>query len=88
MYELKQAAHIAYDLFKNRLATHGYTPCPQNINFWKHQSKRTKFSLCVGDFGVKYYSIQDAEHILNILKQSNKITTDWSGEDYLGLTIK
>ena len=32
MYRLKQAARIAYDLLKRRLATHGYTPCPENIN--------------------------------------------------------
>ena len=32
--------------------------------------------------------MQDAEHLLNALKQSYKITTDWSEEHYLGLTIK
>ena len=87
MYGLKQAARIAYDLLKTRLAKHGYTPCTENINFWKHHTRKTKFSLCVDDFGVKYFSPQDAEHLLSSLKHYYNITTDWTGTNYLGLTI-
>ena len=47
-----------------------------------------KFSLCVDDFGIKYYCKSDAEHLLNSLRCYYNITTDWTGEHYLGLTIK
>ena len=87
MYGLKQAARIAYDLLKRRLATHGYTPCKENINFWKHQWRPTKFSLCVDDFGIKYFHKRDADHLLTALNKYYKITTDWTGANYLGLTI-
>ena len=76
MYSLKQSARIAYDLLKTRLATHGYTPCLENINFWEHKTRPTKFSLCVDDFGIKYFCKADAEHLLNSLKCYYNITTD------------
>ena len=88
MYGLKQAARLAYDLLKKRLSKHGYSPCIENVNFWKHKTRRTKFSLCVDDFGIKYYSKQDAIHLLASLQETYKITTDWTGEHYLGLTLK
>ena len=88
MYGLKQAARIAYDLLKTRLAKHGYTPCTDNVNFWQHTTRRTKFSLCVDDFRIKYFTPQDAQHLLHALATTYKITTDPTGTNYLGLTIK
>ena len=88
MYGLKQAARIAYDLLRKRLAQHGYTPCPQSINIWRHKTLPTKFCLCVDDFGIKYFSKTDANHLLNALTQHYSITTDWTGSNFCGLTIK
>ena len=45
MYGLKQATRLAYDLLKKRLSRHGYSPCIENVNFWKHRTRRAKFSL-------------------------------------------
>ena len=39
------------------------------------------------DFGVKYFSKDDANHLLNSLKNHCAISTDWEGNNYLGLTI-
>ena len=86
MYGLKQAARLAYDLLRQRLAPHGYIPdeiCP---NFWKHKTRKTIFCLCVDDFGVKYFSKADANHLIKAL-QDYKITIDWSGTNYCGLKI-
>ena len=88
MYGLKQAARIAYDLLQKRLAQHGYTPCPQSINIWRHKSLPTKFCLCVDDFGIKYFSKSDAHHLRNALSQHYTITTDWTGSNFCGLTIE
>ena len=57
------------------------------MNIWKHRSRPTKFSLYVDDFGIKYYSKTDAEHLLTSLQKHYKITTDWTGTNYLGFTI-
>jgi hypothetical protein len=43
--------------------------------------------LCVDDFGIKYYSRVDADHLLNALRAHNKISVDWDGKNYCGLTI-
>ena len=39
------------------------------------------------DFGVKYFSKDDANRLLNSLKNHYAISTDWEGRNYLGLTI-
>ena len=88
MYGLKQAAILAYDQLVKNLANHGYHPCPNSVGIWKHETRATKFCLCVDDFGIKYNSVEDANHLLNALKQYYKLSVDWNGENYCGLTIK
>ena len=87
MYGLKQAAILAYDFIKKNLAPFGYKPIPGTVGLWKHDTRRTIFCLCVDDFGIKYFSKDDANHLLNALGQSYKYTTDWEGKNYCGLTI-
>ena len=87
MYGLKQAARLAYDLIKQRLAPYRYHPdnvCP---NIWTHETRKTVFCLCVDDFGVKYFNKDDADHLISALHEY-KVTTDWSETNYCGLKIK
>jgi hypothetical protein len=56
MYGLKQAALLAYQHLVKQLAPYGYHPCPYTTGLWEHDTRRTTFCLCVGDFGVKYFS--------------------------------
>ena len=39
------------------------------------------------DFRVKYFSEDDANHLLNPLKKNYASSTDWEGQNYLRLTI-
>ena len=39
------------------------------------------------DFGVKYFSKDDTNHLLNYLKKHYAISTYWEERNYLGLTI-
>ena len=87
MYGLVQAATLAYKNLEKNLAPHGYFPCPNTTGLWKHVSRRTTFCLCVDDFGIKYFSKDDAEHLLNSLRSSYKISVDWEGKNYCGLTL-
>ena len=87
MYGLKQAARLAYDLLKIRLAKHGYRPCRNNINIWTHETRPTKFCLCVDDFGIQYFSKADANHLLNALQEHYSVSTDWEGQHFCGLTL-
>ena len=87
MYGLKQAAVLAYDQLVEHLAPFGYYPCPQTTGIWRHATRRTRFCLCVDDFGIKYFSKDDADHLLNALRCKYKISTDWKGKNYCGLTM-
>ena len=87
MYGLKQAAILAYQQLKNVLKPHGYSPVQGTVGLWHHHTRPTKFYLCVDDFGIKYYTKEDAYHLLNAIGTSYKYTTDWTGENYCGLNI-
>ena len=87
MYKLTQAAVLAYDQLVEHLAPHGYYPCQQTTGIWRHKTRATCFCLCVDDFGIKYFSKADANHLLNALRAKYKISTDWSGKTYCGLTL-
>jgi hypothetical protein len=87
MYGLKQAAVLAYDNLVHNLAKSGYTPIAHTIGMWQHDTKRTKFCLCVDDFGVKYFCKDDAEHLLQSLRKDYTCTVDWTGRNFCGLTM-
>ena len=86
MYGLKEAG-ILNKLVK-ALAPHGYKPMPNTTGLWKHTTRQTTFALCVDDFGVKYFSREDADHLINALRSTYNITIDWTGSLYCGLTLK
>ena len=46
------------------------------------------FSLVVDDFGIKYASLTDANHLINSLRELYEITIDWTGKLYCGLTLE
>lgn len=87
MYGLKQAAILAFENLKKNLAPHGYEPIPHTDGMWQHKTKATKFCLCVDDFGVKYYNEADVHHLITALEQHYKISTDWTGKHFCGLTL-
>ena len=87
MYGLKQAAILAYTQLVQALDGHGYYPEPQTTGIWSHKTLKTKFCLCVDDFGIKVFSKEDAKHLLNALKSKYQISVDWEGTNYCGLTL-
>ena len=73
----------------NQLAPHDIILAhTQPAGLWEHDTRPTKFCLRVDDFWVKYFSTADADHLLNSLRQHYKISVDWAGPDYCGLSIK
>ena len=81
MYGLKQAAILVYNLIKERLEPAGYFPIKESNGLWKHKTRPTIFALCVDDFGVKYFSEGDVNHLINALKEYYDILTDWAGNN-------
>jgi hypothetical protein len=53
IYGLSQSGYLAnQDLIKN-LAKHGYHPVKRTPGLWKHETRKTTFTLVVDDFGVQ-----------------------------------
>ena len=88
MYGFKQAGKIANDELIAHLDQYGYAPCVHTPGLWKHESKPTKFTLVVDDFGVQYSTRADAEHLSMALQARYPVTEDWEGERYTGITLK
>jgi hypothetical protein len=87
MYGLKEAGIIAFNQLVKKLDPHGYEPMPFTPGLWKHRTKRTTFVLCVDDFGIKYFSKTDAQHLIDALQADYDLTIDWTGSLYCGLTL-
>jgi hypothetical protein len=50
MYGLKEASILAYDQLKAYLAPYGYSPVRFTPGLWKHDTRRTTFTLAVDNF--------------------------------------
>jgi hypothetical protein len=87
MYGLPQAGRLANNLIVTRLAPHGYRPCTHTHGVWRHDTKPVTFTLVVDDFGIKYLGKENADHLLNALKEHYEVTEDWSGRLYCGISL-
>jgi len=67
MYGLKEAAILAFEQLRDHLAPFGYHPVKHTPGLWSHETLKTTFTLAVDDFGIKYFSKTDADHLFNAL---------------------
>ncbi len=87
MYGLPQAGLLANKLLKKRLNKHGYRQNKLVPGFWKHDTRPIQFTLVVNDFSVKYVGKEHAQHLKNALKEHYKLTCNWTGKWYIGITL-
>jgi hypothetical protein len=78
IYGLKEAGIIAFQQLVKNLDQHGYEPMPFTPGLWRHRSRPTAFTLCVDDFGVKFFSKADAQHLISSVEKRYQCTVDWS----------
>ena len=78
IYRLKQAAILVYDNLQRRLKPFGYTPVTGTVGVWQHKTIPAKFYFCVDDFGIKYYSKDYAQYLLNAIGSNYQYTIDWT----------
>ena len=88
MYGLKQASVLAYQHLSKLLNDGGYKQILGSLGMWKHETRDTIFCLCVDDFGVKYFSKEDVQHLHDTIATEYTCKIDWKGENFLGYTIK
>lgn len=87
IYGLKQAVVLAYNKLIKHLEPYGYYSVPSTNGLRRHKTRKTRFCLCVDDFGVKSFSRDDTDHLINVLLQMYKISIDMSGSNFCRLTI-
>ena len=88
MYGLREAGALAHEELVCHLAGFGYYPVSHTPGLWRHRTRRTTFTLCVDDFGVKRFSRDDANQLIASLNSKYETTVDWEGSKYLGLTLQ
>ena len=88
MYGLPIAGKIANDLLTKRISKAGYHPCQFTPGLWKHVWRPITFTLVVDDFGVKFVGKHHAQHLQKSLEEHYDITVDWTGEKYVGISLK
>ncbi len=54
---------------------------------WKQDTRPIQFTLVVDNFGVKYVSEKHANHLKQALDEHYKLTCDWAGTRYIGITL-
>ena len=87
MYGLPQSGLLANQLLEKRLNRHGYHQSKYVPGLWKHTTRPIQFTLVVDDFGVKYVGEEHAQHLKSVLEEHYKVTTDWTGTRYIGITL-
>ena len=87
MYGLPQAGCIAHDQLVKHLAKYGYHPVKHTPGLWHHETRDITFCLVVDDFGTKYTSLEDVQHLIGALKQMYEITIDWTGKLFCGISL-
>ena len=87
MYRLKHAARLAYNYLVKKLAPEEYYSIQNHSGIWKHISRPKIFTLCIDDFGIKYTSKKDANHLIKSIAKHFTVSVDDEGKHYLGLTL-
>jgi hypothetical protein len=88
MYGLPQAGRLANNQLIAQLAPHGYEPCALTPGLWHHTTRDVVFSLVVDDFGIRYTSRADADHLITTLQAFYDVSLNWTGARYCGLSLK
>jgi hypothetical protein len=87
MYGLPQAGRLANNDLADHLAHNGYIQSTTTPGLYQHVTRPITFCLVVDDFGVKYIGKEHADHLIAVLKEKYAITTNWTGNKYIGLDI-
>jgi hypothetical protein len=87
VWELPQAGILANKKLRRKLAPFGYYKCVKTPGLWKHESRPLTFTLVVDDFGVKYESKDDVDHLIASIKSTYKLIKNWMGNLYCGISL-
>jgi hypothetical protein len=84
---LPQAGILANKRLRRKLAPFGYSKCVNTPGLWNHDTRPISFTLVVDDFGVKYVTQADVDHLIASVRSTHTLTEDWSGDLYCGIKL-
>jgi hypothetical protein len=88
MYGLPQAGRLSQLRIISHLQQHGYHQCVNIPCFFKHETREIMFCLVVDDFGIRYGTQDDADHLIQTLQSHDyELTIKPTGDTYLGMNI-
>ncbi len=88
VWGLLQAGILANKRLQCKLAPFGYYESVNTSGLWYHESWMISFTLVVDNFGVKYKSQEDVDHLISSIKKTYKLTKDWTVNLYCEITLK
>ena len=68
MWGLPQAGILANKCLQRKFAPFEYSECVNTPGLWRHETQPILFTLVVDDFGVKYVSKNDVNHLIKSIK--------------------
>ncbi len=88
MYGLPQSGYLSNKHLVGHLATAGYLEDANVPCLFTHNVSGLQFSLIVDDFGIKYYSMADLQHLVATIEAGGwKHKLDMTGSKYIGVTL-
>ena len=87
MYGLPQAGSNSHDELEERLNKEGYYKSPLVPALWKHKTRPTQFVLIVDDFGIKYFTKDDLDHLADTLKRYYDVKVDPEGKELVKIEL-
>ena len=79
MYGLPQAGLLAQELLKKCLNKHEYFQSTCTLGLWTPIWHPIQFTLVADDFGIKYGSEGNLQHLTSIIQESYKISINKEG---------
>jgi hypothetical protein len=87
MRGLPQAGILANKCLQRKLAPFGYYECVNTPSMWYHELRPITFTLVVDNFGIKYVSQDNIDHLIASVKVTYTLTEDWTGDLYCGIKL-
>ncbi len=88
VWGLPQAGILTNKCLCRKLAPFGYYESVNAPGLWCHESQPLTYTLVVDDFGVKFVNKEDLDHLISSISTMYKLTKDWTGNLYCGITLE
>lgn len=87
MYGLPQLGANSHDELQEQLNKEGYYQSKIVPGLWKHKTRPTLLALIVDDFGIKYLSEADLDHLIATLRKYYDVKVDMTGKEFLKIEL-